>query len=1229
MIFIWTKSQQKAISIRDKNVLVAAAAGSGKTAVLVERIIKIITDEELNVDVDKLLVVTFSNAAAAEMKERVFKALEKVAAENTSSSHIKRQLAIINRAKIITIHAFCLEVIRENYSVIGIDPNFKIADQKELDIIKDQVLEELFQEMYERDNNENFLNLIDCFAENKGHEKVKLIILDIFKFLQSIPFYEDWLIEKIEYFNIENRADFNNTFFGKLLLKNLNFIIDKVLSFSDAAIDVMEKNNASSVYKELLYKENDFIKSLNPSNLDNLFDVINEFKFETIPSTTRATKAGIDSKVSAKIKTLRTTYKDILVKKVKTLYFRQDINKSLEEFSYCYDYLSAIKDVIIEFKEAFSNYKLKNLLIDFSDFEHYCLKILINEDGEPSDVALNMKNTFYEVLIDEYQDTNDVQELIMQTVSNGNNRFMVGDVKQSIYKFRSSRPEIFMKKYADFSVADIDEKIDLSKNFRSRDTILNGINFIFSQIMNETIGEVVYDEDAMLHLGTDYLENDNLNVGGDIEIDIFAKIVNKKSKDDIDDTNDTLDEIENILDTEKEILQMIIRIKDLINSDYHVFDKDLNDYRHVSYKDIAVLMRSLSLGLKFNELFEQHEVPLYVETKNGFFKSPEIMTIVSFLQIIDNPLQDIPLIAILNSPFYKLSGDMLLSIALQNSKKPFFSNVKYYAETFDDELSKILNTFLNDMKEYRNFNANNTVSELIWHIYTETNYFNYLTLLPNGEVCKANLKVLLEQAKDYEASSFKGLYHFVKYIEKMEKNETDMPKAKVLYKNNDVVTIMTIHKSKGLEFPVVIVGGLSNSFSTKDFQKSVLLHKDYGFGTTLIKHKERIKKTTLPREIITQIMKKENLSEELRLFYVALTRAREKLILIGVVKNIETSISNWTLFADSQDPKIPAYIFFNAKSYLDLIMPALIRHKDFKFELKEKNVTVFSYSNDISNEIFDYNSKFKFNITNEMPEIVHVTKAKSLNVYKKIKNWNHEKYDTNEELFKMLNWEYGNKSSCELPKNLSISEIKRRFSNEEFKNSVTNSITFKTPDFLSASEGFSAAEKGTFIHTIFEQLPYDKKYHKDDIDLEIKKIVDRNILTEDELDAIDITKVVDFFGSNIYDRLLTSSEIYKEKPFAISMTPYEIFKDEKFLNIKEKILIHGIVDCFFIENGGIILLDYKSDFVTKKNKRSLVEKYKIQMEFYKLALEKTTNYKVLECYIYATSINEFLVVDLD
>ena len=1183
----WTNEQLSAITQKGNNILVAAAAGSGKTTVLVERIIrKIIND---NVDIDKILVVTFTNAAASEMRERILTALYKQIDEDPLNKRLRKQIVLLNKASICTIDAFCLDIIRNNFFEIGASSNFRIADNTELELLKQEAIEETFEELY-LENDDEFNKLIELYAGYKDDENLKNIILKIHNYIQSAPFPEDWLEEQIEKFNMSNIEDFSQTEWGKIILKNfrdevLNSI--QILESSKHQLDMITELSKFSLVVADDINQLKFLEQ-NWDNWERAHEIANNLKFKTWP-----TDKKVVSNLKEETKKARDNVKKRISKAVSQT-FIYNTEEAVEDINAMYPILKKIKDVTLKFMEKFSEKKSNKNIMDFSDIEHYALKILLKKDEngiyQKTEVAKKYEEKFNEIAIDEYQDSNLVQEYILTSISNGKNIFMVGDVKQSIYRFRQAKPELFLDKYQKYGLEpnEYGQKIKLFKNFRSRENILDTTNLIFSDIMSADFGEIEYDESEYLNLGATYEEpTENVEFAGKTELDIIdLKKEENEDGEEIEEDNSS----ELLEKTEIEAKFVANRIQKLIKSKYQVYDRKTG-YRDITYKDIVILLRATSNTANvFEKELLNLNIPVFSDQAENYLESIEIRTITSLLKIIDNPYRDIPLATVMRSIIGDFTDNELIEIRLTQNEGYFYDSLKEAKASpkIDGKLKEKVINFLDKLNKWREEERYLPLNEFIQKIYEETDYYNYVRLMPNGQVRKANLKMLLDRAKDYEKISFKGLFNFIRYLEKVKSSNSDLSSAKVIGENENVVRIMSIHKSKGLEFPVAIISRTDKKFNQKDLNESILLHQDIGFGMQYINYDRKIEYTTATKEAIKIKTKEESIAEEMRILYVALTRAKEKLIITGVendfTKSIEQKKELLEIYEKEND-KINHLVLKKYLSYLEWIELVYLNHQDIENQITLNKIA----KKDVLKAEENQEEQEKRNI--ELPEKID---------YEKINE--------------ILNWQYKYKEMTNIQSKMSVTKIKELKNNETQKQ---QHIEIK-PKFMLDKTKVSSAERGTIIHLILQKLDFTKEYSKEELAQFVNNLCTKNIITQIQKDSINIEKIYQIINTQFIKNLKNAKEIKKETPFYTYINTKEIYNTQN----SENILVQGIIDLYYInQQNEVILVDYKTDYVESSGEE-LIDKYKVQLEIYKKALEESLKEKVKHIYIYSIYLNK-------
>lgn len=1204
----FSKNQQTVIDLRNKNILVSAAAGSGKTTVLVERIIKLIING--NEDIDKFLIVTFTNAAASGMKQKIHKSLVKEVLKGSGNDHLRRQLNMLSKSSISTIHSFCIDVVRRNFHVVGIDPNFRIGDVNEVDILLNDTIDEVLENAYAQ-KSEGFIRLVESFTGNRGDKELNEIIKDVYKFILSFPDPLEWLEEKVEMLNISG-DDLKDSLWMAAVKDNLNLLLEGAGEALQFALELCREPDGPSVYEDTITEDLNNLKNLKET-LESDFSLFtrktHSIVFPALKALRGKAKDETDLSKQDDVKESREEYKKV-IKTINSMIPERTLEEFARDVEFMHVPMLALFELIKELSEKFKAVKLEKSIADFNDVEHYALQILRQHD-----ISQTYKNKFKYIFIDEYQDSNRLQEELLNSVKSENNMFMVGDVKQSIYRFRLADPSIFNQKSDDYPNTDdagMNRRVDLNQNYRSRKEILDGINFIFSSIMSKELGEVDYNEGVFLNWGAEFEEiNDCVT-----ELDIIDK--NSAETEELD------DEIKAMKTAELEAMAAVGKIRQLLLKDKSLPLKNnepLLAKEKIKYKDIVILMRSVSswAGI-FEEIFSNEGIPFYFDGGEGYFETIEIQVILNLLKIIDNIRQDVPLLSVMRSPIGRFTTEELVKIRIAYPKYNYIDAVYEYKNKFDDELSLKIGSFVDKVEGWKKRSRYTHLNDFIWEVLMETEYYYFVGLLPKGNLRQANLRLLADKAFDFEKTAMSGLFNFLRYVDKLSVTSGDTGSAKTLGENDNVVRLMSVHKSKGLEFPVVIMCGMNKKFNRTDVSKSILKHRIYGVAPKYVNPDERIFRETFPRMAVKNIIKKENLSEEMRVLYVAMTRAVDRLIMIGTVDNFGTKMKKWR-----KGPSI--YNIYTEESYLDWICSCLFGRKDENFIMNAVNDEKFIYHVDCcagnSNITSDWNIK---RIT--LPEI-SMTEEEGQKIKEKlladIDNFKYQK-DTNikNEIERRLNYRYAFSKSVNIPTKLSVTDIKtmkqEKIESVKYKIPILRNI----PQFKEDEKDFTKAEIGTVVHFVMQHLVLDRVLSCEGIKMQVEEMVAKKLLSEKEAAVVDEGKIEGFFKSAIGMRMKTSKDVKREVPFVIKKKAHEIIGS---LNKDDVILIQGIIDCYFLEGEDAVIIDYKTDEVFMGGIEVLKEEYSPQILSYKEAVEKITGRTVKECFLYLFDIGEAVKID--
>ena len=1210
----WTEDQLKAIEKRDSNILVSASAGSGKTAVLVERIIEKILNDYL--DVDKILVVTFTNAAAQELKEKILNAIYK-ALENEKDpkkiNHLKNQLIYINRASITTIDAFCFKLVRENFNILNIDPNIRICEESQSVLIKTRVLEDLLEEEYESYVDEKnvfgLYNILELFSGKD--EELLDNILRIYNYIQSFPYPFKWLKEQIEKYNIAENIDLYDTDFGRDIYEDIVSEIELCIEKYDDYLNKISGIEEFNKCYTILDNDIQILKSaiaISNKSWDKLYENISNINFPKF-----VIGKVSDEELKNEISEFRKKEVKSVIDKIKKKIYAKS-NEILEDNKIAYKYIKYLYEFLVRYDNNYREEK-KNLgVAEFNDIMHYALELLVDEEDNITDIALGLKDRYKEIYTDEYQDTSYVQERILDAISKDNNRFMVGDIKQSIYGFRQARPDIFNDKYISYSSKADEEssncKIILSKNFRSREEVIDSINYIFEKIMSMKNGQCDYTQNERLICGnTGYISSDDTSYKTQINI------INLKDKEvspfeENDDDEVQIDE--DLSNIQIEAKCIAYKIKEIIKKD-KVMDKD-GMLRSVKYKDIVVLLRGIKNKAEIiEEELKRNNIPVFCDTSSSIFEGDEVKLVLSFLKIIDNPYQDIYMISIMFSIIGNFTLDEITKIRLYDSTSYVYDTLNSILndEEYVKQEGKIvekIKRFLSIIKEYTIYSKKYSISELLIRLYKDTNIYYQFALEDDAESKKANLNYLIELASTFYSNIGNTLNAYIKYIDNLkDKQDTSTTSAKIIGENEDVVRLMTIHKSKGLEFPIVILADTSKGYNFSDSRKQrVVFHHKYGIGIDVVNQDLGVTYPSLIKQAIRSVIEKETKSEELRLLYVALTRAKEKLFIFATTKDYDKEYSMQTI--KLKNGKFNETLVASNTSYYKNLLPVIKYYNEFEADKKEFDIQRI----EIKSNTTDEELRNLFNIKEAEEE------SKSINDIL-ITAFNKEKVD--KELLKSikenLESEYRYYEDAHTPSRVSVSELKQSKIDEEdvhitslFQDENRDNDEYKIPScLLEKEEKYTPVRKGLLIHFILQNLEFKSLNTKSDIKNYIDKLKFENVISEQDSKYISITKIYNFLNSKIGKELKDAKKIFREYEF--------ILKNEKISNS----LIQGIIDLFYItEDNKAILVDFKTDKLD--NEQDFIDRYKIQLKIYKDAINTLTDYNIYKTYIYSFNLNK-------
>ena len=1236
----WTEEQEKVITLRDRNILVSAAAGSGKTAVLVQRILSKIMDPVKPVDIDRLLIMTFTRAAAGEMRERIERALDQALAEDPDNEHLQRQMTLIHTAQITTIDGFCSYVIRNYFHLIGLDPGYRTADEGELKLLQEDVLKELFEDYY-AEGDEDFTTFVECYAAGKSDESLKEHVLDLYDASMSNPWPEEWLDGCVENYCLDPEKGIVETKWYQSLWEIVDSALKEAEELNRSAMEICGESEGPELYLDALQKDLVLIRQLqelsDKQDYDQMVQTLQNLSFARL-STKKM--EGVSGQLKSLVKDIREDAKDIL-KDLGSRYFQCSLEELTELTLASAGPLKMLVKLTKDFAQRFSDKKREKNVLDFSDMEHFALEILLKKEGDictPSQAARELSEKYDEVLLDEYQDSNLVQEILMQNVSgwvnDRKNIFMVGDVKQSIYRFRLARPELFMEKYKSYSLTDsLEQRIDLHKNFRSRPEVLESVNFIFRQIMGADLGGIDYDEAAALYPGATFSE------GQDSEFVKTEVLLVEKDGEILEDSD--VDAPEN--ERELEALAIAGKIRSMVGHDL-VLDKETGEYRPVRYGDIVILLRSATGWAEtFGEVLAARGIPSYTASRTGYFSTTEVVTLLNYLRVLDNPLQDIPLTGVLRSPIVGCTTEELAELRIAYPEGMICECVRAFVEDYREHrifeekkktLGEKLSRFWDTMNGLRDMAAYTPVHQLILEVLERTGYGNHAKAMPDGAQRSANLNMLVEKAMEYEKTSYRGLFNFVRYIQKLQQYQVDYGEVNLSGAGESAVQIMTIHKSKGLEFPVVFAAGMGKRFNFRDMNASILIHPDLGIGADAILPEKRIIASSLCKQIIRRELLKESLGEELRVLYVALTRAKEKLILCGTVGDLEQKLTSLSVLRDSKEELLSLGLRMRGKTYWDYVLPSLARHRCMSSLFHEYGIFM-----NRMNPLYGDPSEFVVTkiTAQDLTENEIVEQAEREMKKETLENWNPGRVfdsEIREEIERRFSFIYPYQYLEDLPVKVSVSELKKRSYHSE--QDLEETVDYETeeeiqpivPRFIEEKKekGYTGALRGTAYHRVMECLDYGHAGSQEEIRSQLREWVDNKKMERKEAESVRVRDIWNFGESSLGQRMKAASEkklLFREQPFVIARKASEL---EPEWQCEEDVLVQGIIDAYFIEAEEIVLVDYKTDFVKRGEEQKLIDRYRVQLEDYAQALERMTGRKVKERYIYSFTLGKEILL---
>ena len=1289
----WTPEQESAIiapkdsSLDNQTLLVAAAAGSGKTAVLVERIITRLKDMDNPLSVQELMVVTFTKAAAQEMSARIGLALAK-AMESTEDAamqeRLERQLNLLPSAHISTLHSFCQWVIRSYFYKLDINPTARIGNEAEMALLQQEVLADLLTKSYE-EGLYNIYELADFFSDDKSDAGLTAKIMSLYNYAMSLANPDGWLRKALEPYKEAMTVNPSETLWGQYMWDQHVAVIDRIRErlerMEQILLDPVGPHKWQNIY------DNQLAALSMLSGAETWDDMGEACKHTDTFIKDRFNKLGeeVDPSLQAEFKSLGSQNKDDL-KAMQAAVFTVPEATLQEQFKAQYPIIEGLVELTIAFHKAYRDMKQEQGIMDFSDLEHLCLALLVEpgteDDPQPSDVAKELQDTFKEIMVDEYQDTNGVQETIINLISRVDNRFYVGDVKQAIYSFRMADSSLFMEKYNTYGDTDaVERRIDLAKNFRSHENILAATNFLFYQIMTEEAAELNYTEAESLIPGRIVEDAPEDWVGGDVELQLLDV-----SKDTLSASESDEDEGDDPENNERELDFIIQKIKEIHAAKKKVQNPD-GTFRQIEWRDFAILRRSLAgWGTRAVEAMRQAGIPAVVNERDGYFEAQEIQLLLALLSIIDNPEQDLPMAAVLHSGLVGLDANELGALRL-SGEGSLWSLMPAYAEEAQDER---LLSFIDHMERWRTLSRRHGVTDLLWDIYESQDYVNYVGAMPNGLVRRANVLALYDRAKGYEASGFRGLFRFLRFVESLRDSNQDMPLANVVSEADNVVRLMTIHKSKGLEFPVVFLSGVQKRFNMMDLRSELLIDKNAGLGLKGYFPDIRVSFPTMPWFYVKDVKEAALKAEEERILYVALTRARDKLIMTGHFKGFKNAKGKLSTLgeliknaASVEGQQLPTDIITQANTYLEWLIMGFTRHLDggnlLRVAIEYEGPTYFDLPDKkcrIKVEVHDGSLYGDLDYKADIDETT-INKVRKLQAVNSV--------ELLQEIIDRFNYTYPYSDATRRTAKISVSELKRRFqereleagtidtlnepivtvdtgikravsdailgqaikldpkssANAEAKNTnaaglpiteasdvtvssdeLANSVFGRKPQALQSEEDvLTGAQWGTLMHEAMQWLPL-AQYTQASLTKELDALVTKGTFIEEERNLLSDKSLYKFFSSDLGKRLINAKRIERELPFSMLFEGKRVYDT---LEDGENLFLQGIIDTAFEEDGEWILVDYKTDRV--KSGEDLIKRYKIQMDLYKEALQRLTGMPVKASYIYSFRLHDAIIID--
>lgn len=1185
---MFTPEQQRAIDSRGGALLVSAAAGSGKTKVLVERLLGRVMDDENGCDVDDFLVITYTKAAASELRAKILDGISERLAENPMSRKLRRQQIICHRAEIGTIHSFCARIIRDNVHILNISPDFRVADEAESMSIKLKVLDDVLEARYTViAENAAFAQLVDTMGAGRDDRKLIEIVLDTYSKLQSHPYPQQWINAQTAELSLDGVTDAAETIWGKALVARAKQAADYWIGRMRSLIE--EAGTYAEFYAKYEQSLSDTLDTVLKFSdaLSESWDAAHICAAQDFPKATGRASGYDDLKAARKkcVDEMRKIFS----------WFETSSAESLEDIRAVAPIVGELLQLTRDFDTAYAAEKNRRNVIDFSDQEHMAVRLLVDEETmQPTPLAREISARYEEIMVDEYQDVNAVQELIFAAISkDGKNLFMVGDVKQSIYRFRLADPSIFLSKYRSFKDDDKasdgeERRVVLSRNFRSRAGILSAVNYIFRNIMSTDFGEMEYTPREYLYPGANYPETD--------EAEVELNVIDLSYDGDEGDRPEKLD---------VEAAFIAERAQELIENGKVSDGK--GGFRPVRYGDIAILLRSTKeKAARYAAALNARGIPSGLDKGEGFFESLEVSCIISLLTVIDNPLQDIPLISVLRSPLFAFTADELSDIRLQDKSADFYRALELAAE----DIEKCYQ-FTQRLESYRNLASDMSAHELIWHIYCDTDMLSIYGAMHGGELRRSNLMEFMQLAVNYEKAGYRGLFGFITFVRKMI--EQGSSPERTASGSGDAVQIMSIHKSKGLEYPIVILADTAKKFNLTDSTKPLPMHTKLGAGAKRRDLDRKIEYPTVARYAVSEEITRETLAEELRVLYVALTRAKEKLIITATIKDAEKALGK--LAEDITFPVSPQRMK-SLRSMSDWILVTAIQRQE-AIALRFGNVPTAIDTDPGKPWDIRLVSAAGYSERTYAPS-AEAEKAESVSA----------DAETVERVKRLLEFEYPHKAALSLPSKLTATELKGRFVDYEMNEDAARmplserEFELRRPSFAAEKKELTAAEKGTALHIAMQYVRFENCQTEGTTSVELQSLFVRKLLTTQQLNAIDPAKITKFATSDVCRKLLSADKLYREFKFSVLVSASELYPNAG----EDKILLQGVVDCAAESGEELIILDFKTDYVTDSSIAAKAEYYRGQLEAYKLAMSRITGKENVRTSLYFFALNREIEV---